>query len=538
MKKSYLILFLIIFAGALLRLYQLGDVPRGVTHDELGYVYNSYSLATSGRNLLGQPHPFLSYIYGGGFPFMPVTTYLSVIFFKFLPLSAFSGRLPNALLGTISIYLVYLLTKYLFRKESIAILAAGSLAVMPWHIFWSRTAYDVPVAAFFYLAAVTLFMYEVNHRRLPIFSPVLFLAALLSYRGMAPVAPALMALCFWYARRYLKTPPKSLRVFAAGAVFAAGIFAGTAYANRTHGFMSEAGIDFSKIAWDIELTRRETTGPEKIKQIFINKPMYLLNYYAPNYLNAFSPGHLFLHGEANQIYTMPMRGKLYLVDAVLILSGIYFLLKKRQARGAEMFVFGLVLAGALPCVLLGEPYASRGMFMAVGMAILVAVAIDGLVRIKNIGGIVGIILCAVYLYSGAHFIYDYFFRYTYQRSDVWVADMKEVTRRIRETPGKGKTMIAGAGFVDVMEYAFYTKTDPVKVQSAWKNQNELANIRFKLDSVDFIQACAKLSAFDLLPEVADYRLIISRPECFNKEIPADVIRDYYRNPVWKIFLPK
>lgn len=48
-QSSYKILVGIILVAIILRFWQLGIVPAGVTHDELGYMYNSYSIAKTGQ---------------------------------------------------------------------------------------------------------------------------------------------------------------------------------------------------------------------------------------------------------------------------------------------------------------------------------------------------------------------------------------------------------------------------------------------------------------------------------------------------------
>lgn len=535
MKKTYFWLLLILVLGAALRFYQLGSVPHGVTQDEMGYIFNSYSIAKTGKNLLGQPYPFLTYLYGNGFPFMPVTTYLSVLVFKIMPLSAFAGRFINALFGTSSIVLIYFLAKYLLKKESIALLAAASLAVMPWQIFWSRTAYDILVAEFFYLAAVTAFLIETNKKRLPLISVACFLLAMFSYRGMTPISLPLILLLFWYGAYILKLKAKVIGIFILGSIVTVSFFAFTAFANKSRGFISETNIDFGKIAWDIELLRRDTLGPEKLKQLFINKPMYLLNVYTDHYLNGYAPGHLFLYGEANQIYTISDRGELYLVDLIFILAAVYFLLRARTEKGAAGFIFGMFAIAGLPAVFLGEPYSSRDLFMSIPLAVLVAVGIDGLIHLKSRGWILGIVIFITYLYSVPHYLYDYFLRYNYQQASVWVSDMKQVSGLLQAGTGQNeKAVLAGTSFVDLLQYAFYSKADPVLVQAAWRNQKD-GVIQFELINVGFSRSCAKAHKLNDFINIKVYSLVIARPECFDKEIPSLVIRDFSRNPIWKVY---
>lgn len=522
-------LIAIVFLGFVLRVYQLGEVPRGVTHDEMGYIYNSYSIAKTGKNVLGESYPFLNYLVRAGYPFMPTPTYLSVIVFKFLPLSAFAGRLPNALMGTISVALIYFLAKQLFKKETVALLSASALAIMPWHIFFSRTAYDIGTAAFFYLLAATSFF------TYPVLSIVSFLLALFSYRGMVPLAVPLMALLLIYG----KIVRKRLGVAILGFLLVIGIFVGVALINRNRGFLAEATIDLQKIAWEVELMRRDSAGPTKFKEIFLNKPLYIANRWVTNYFYAYSVGHLFVHGEASQIYTMYMRGKLYMIDALLLFTGVYFLIRKKQHKGSVFFALGLLAVSGIPGAIAGEPYATRTFPLTIPLALILGAGADGLIHLRIWGKLLATALIGVYLFSFSYFLFDYYERYTYQRGDVWVSDMKDVRSTIASYPDpRKKVLLTGTTLGDMLQYAFYARSSPLVVQDAWKKaQGELLQ-KPELDGVVFGGNCNDTHRMSEVLNLGEYSIVFGRPNCFDQEKPDHVIRDFYKNTIWNVYYPK
>jgi 4-amino-4-deoxy-L-arabinose transferase-like glycosyltransferase len=538
MKKYSLILLGIVVLGGILRFWQLGNVPFGITHDEIGYIYNSYSLASTGRNLLGEQYPVFTYLYGKGFPFMPVTTYLSMLVFKVLPLSAFAGRLPNALLGTMSIVLIYWLVKMLFKKESVALLSALALAVSGWHIFWARTAYDIPVAAFFYLLAVVSFFYQIKRNKFTWVSIVSFLLALLSYRGMTPVSLPLMGLLVWYAYATKNATSKTIGAISMGLVLVLLVFGGVLLSQKSNGFIKEATLDMGKIANVIELERRDTRGPEDLKQVFINKPNFILNTWIPNYIQAFSVGHLFLYGEGCQICTISTRGKLYFIDALLILIGIFYLLRIHKDTPTVLFIFGLLAIGALPGTIVGQPYASRAIMMVIPLSILIALGADTLIHVKKIGVLLGVGLLGMYIYSVSFFLYDYHFRYAYQKADVWVSEMKEVVGFITShaVPNK-KAVITGASFVDVLQYAFYSGIPVRDVQRAWMQRKSDQITDFEVGGVRFVGMCAKIPTISQFLNPREISVIAGRPDCFDKEKPIHIVKDFFGNPIWNMYAP-
>ena len=51
--RKHALLILIVLLGFSLRVVALDKVPPAMTHDELGYVYNAYSIAKTGEDVNG-----------------------------------------------------------------------------------------------------------------------------------------------------------------------------------------------------------------------------------------------------------------------------------------------------------------------------------------------------------------------------------------------------------------------------------------------------------------------------------------------------
>src|SRR3972149_9124231 len=114
MNKNKLVLILIIILAFVLRFYKLNSYPA-LNADEAAIGYNAYSLIQTGRDEHGNPWPihFQSFNdYKPGLYF-----YLVLPFVKFMGLNEWSVRLPNALLGIASVYLLYLLMR-LYTKNA------------------------------------------------------------------------------------------------------------------------------------------------------------------------------------------------------------------------------------------------------------------------------------------------------------------------------------------------------------------------------------------------------------------------------------
>ena len=87
------ILFVIIFIAAILRLWNVGAMPPGITNDEGGAIYSALSAWKTGRSLDGVFLP-LSFNLDNSFP--PVNIYLTAPFIGIFGPNAWASRVPLA----------------------------------------------------------------------------------------------------------------------------------------------------------------------------------------------------------------------------------------------------------------------------------------------------------------------------------------------------------------------------------------------------------------------------------------------------------
>ena len=100
-------LILIILLAAVLRFYKLGQVPSGFVNDEAAFGYNAYSLLKTGKDEFGKAWPIIFRSFGEGK--LPVYVYLTVPSVAIFGLNEFAVRLPSALFGVLTVFMLYLL---------------------------------------------------------------------------------------------------------------------------------------------------------------------------------------------------------------------------------------------------------------------------------------------------------------------------------------------------------------------------------------------------------------------------------------------
>lgn len=537
-RKYIFILAVIILFAAFLRFWQLGIVPVGVTHDELGYIYNAYSVAKTGRNVFGEFLPLLTWLNQGGWPFLPIPIYFSVPFFWLFDISATTGRMPSAVIGVIDVTLIYILVMQIFKKRSLALISAIFLAISPWHLHFSRSAYDPNFSLFFYLLGITVFIYEVKQKRMPMLALLSFLFAIFSYRGMSAVFPALVITLLWYGIKILHINKKQITSFLMG-VFLIFFSLGFVAVQNGSRYASEASLVLNnpKMQEDIDTQIREAKGPLFIRRLFLNKPTYIINKFRENYVRGYSPEFLFLYTEPSKIYSIWSRGRIYFIDIMFIILGVAYLYKINKS-GATFIVL-LTFIGGLPGMVGGLPYSARNFFLSAILPVLSAGGVLFLFNsyiLRQFKTITIVVVILGYTYLLGNYIFDYYGRYALYGAEAWAKSLKDLSLLIeKEKYDYSKIIVGTTSFGDVMQYAFYEKLNPLQVQNAWRQKKkEGLQLSFSIDGIIFIPGC--LEDKDGNPPTFTERTFYIVHENCNKHIePDDRIKDYFGNTVWKVY---
>src|SRR5260221_6229585 len=137
----------ILLLAASLGCCKLGAVSTSPNADEVAIGYNAFLILKTGKDEYGRKFPLLFQSFDDYK--MPVYIYLTVPSVALFGLRDFSVRLPSAVLGTLTVYATYVLVTSLFANSSLALIAAFLLAISPWHLQFSRSAYEANVAVFF-----------------------------------------------------------------------------------------------------------------------------------------------------------------------------------------------------------------------------------------------------------------------------------------------------------------------------------------------------------------------------------------------------
>ena len=349
MKRLTLIALLaIVVLATALRVYQLRDLPAGLYCDEAAIGYNAYSLWKTGQDENGVPHPLFIWSFGVSYK-NPVYIYAAALPVGLLGLNEFSLRLTSAAFGVGTVIAVFFLCRALF-STGIGLLAALALAICPWHLHFSRIAFELISFPFLFCIGLTFLVRFTQGRRT--------LPAAMFFMGACPYAYAVAKLFV----------PAFLAGF--GVLFIDKLFRNwrqTLLAALVLGATITPLVRF-------DLAHRQQTQQYLQNTTFVRPGMdvrEVARQLGENYLQFMSPRFLFEEGDQLLRHAVRGHGELYPAFFFpLLLGAAVALLYPRRAPKLLLWWLALYPIGAS---LMNEiPSASRGFIGVVPLCILTA----------------------------------------------------------------------------------------------------------------------------------------------------------------------
>ena len=491
MKKIILIgLFIaIVLLGGFLRFYKLGAVPNSMDWDEVSWGYNAYSVLLTGKDEYGQFLP-LSFKAFGDYK-QPVYVYSELLPIQLFGLNAFSVRFPSALFGTASIPFVFLLVYELFRKKKYGIPAAFLsmlfFAISPWHIQFSRVAFESILGLFFVLVGVWVFL-----RGLRLQKPWYFFAAALvlaisaySYHAQKLFTPLFVVGLVIFAKDYFLKHKKLFIAFGVCFVLFNSLWlldARTTARGKSVLFTSEQ-TQLLKIPL-IE-SNQDVQNGQKLFSVMHNRRIIYMEKFLSNYLNHFNLNWLFIEGDLARHHA-PDFGLLYIISLPFILLGAYFLISNEQTN-VLLLGYWFMLAPVSGALVTGAPNAERALIMLPIWQIMEAFGFIQLARlfkkkifIAMLAVVTAIDLFLFMLYTHQYFMhtntdYDRYWQYGYQQAIDYVSQPQFADKKVYFD----QSIEQGYVF-----YLFYKQVDP-KTYLAGGGSNRLQQPCYSIGTAYF-----------------------------------------------------
>ncbi|MDO8340400.1 MAG: glycosyltransferase family 39 protein, partial [Candidatus Woesebacteria bacterium] len=293
MKKW--ILPLILALSFLLRVIALDKFPVGFTPDEASFGYDAYSILKTGKDQWGNAFPLVLKSFGDYKA--PIYAYLTIPSVFIFGLTKFAVRLPNALIGTLAIYVLYLLSNKFFFNKKYSILITFLLAISPWHIMMSRGAFEANLITLFLPLGIYLFLIEKYY-----LSMIAFGINMFTYHSAKLITPLILVLLLVFFKNNLsKKIFKPLLVFGLFVILTIYTFnlgAGARIAERS--ITNSALEDGAKA----KIVLIQNGMNPTLAKLLHNKYQVIASRFINNYLQYFSPRFLVLDGPAETTYGM------------------------------------------------------------------------------------------------------------------------------------------------------------------------------------------------------------------------------------------
>ena len=181
--------WLLLILGIVLRCVLFGVIPGGINRDEAYAGYEAYALFRFGMDSAGYHFPVYLVTWGSGMN--ALESYLMIPFIALFGLNSFSVRLPQLIIGIISLPVLYKLVTRLYNSRT-GIIAMGLLTVCPWHIMMNRWGLESNLAPGMILFATFFLVKGLDKRGYLILSAFFYGLSLYAYATIWTIVPFIM----------------------------------------------------------------------------------------------------------------------------------------------------------------------------------------------------------------------------------------------------------------------------------------------------------------------------------------------------------
>jgi len=540
-RQKYIFLTVVIFLGLFLRFFMLGQNPPSLNWDEASTGYNAFSILKTGKDEYGNFLPLSIRSFDDYKP--PLYTYLDIPFIAIFGLNEVAVRLPSAVLGTLTIPLLYFSVLEFFssikkgkegfdidhNKEIIALLSSLFFAVSPWSLQFSRAAYEGNIGVFFLMGAVLFFLKSFKNSKYIFFSTLFFALSMYSYHSFRLVVPVLLIAAFLIFLKEILSQKKLyfLNVLLLGILILPIFYSFFQIGSQGAGsrlsmvtlFGPSPNLDHSITELSYDKSKNDFVG-----EIFHNRRIVYFLAISKGYLDHFSPDFLFLHGDGGRQHHAVEMGMMYLFDLPLILLG-FILISRNLNKKTALLLFILLIAPIPSAITTGTPHPVRAIAMLPPLIILSSIGFLFLIHtatyknLQIIGKNFGqkylyffiILICVVFNFT--YYIHQYYIHTPIEYGDFWQYGYKEAFSYAKEHEGEFKRIIVTYKYDQpYVYYLFYNKIDPSWYQKNWNFTNngimprfdrkigkyEFKNINFGQDQV--LKETLLIGSPDEIPE--------------------------------------
>jgi len=491
--KNYSLLIIILCLAAFLRFYQITNVPPSTQWDETAIGYNAYSILKTGRDEYGQFLPLVFKSFGDYKPGLYI--YLTVPSVAIFGLNELAVRIPSALAGIASVWLIYLVSLLLFKKKPLALFISFALAMSPWQMHFSRGGWEANLALFLVLLGLLSFLKAEKKPKYLYPSAIAFGLSFLSYQGSKVFVPLLLlGLLIFFFKKIKTLSIKSIII----SLFLLFLVASPSFLTiLTWGggrLKTMSLFSYPRSENEIQHILNKDNNNLFYFNLFHSEGLSFVTRFVERYFNHFSGRFLFFEGDWSSLRHGPSyNGVLYLFDFFLILFGLYFLVRL-NTRESKFIWFWLFIAPLPAAITRDSIQGVRSLNMVLPLMILVGCGFYQLFlwlqkQKKLFSVCFSLLLVVFYLFSVAYYLEQYFYHYPLQSSKDWQYGYQQIIQKVYPLRNNYQKIVFtseyGQPYIYWLFYGQYPPSDyQAKARLTENPSGDVGKVE-KLDNVEF-----------------------------------------------------
>ncbi len=441
-KPKYILIGIIVIA-ALLRIWTLGIVPPSPDWDEASLGYNAFSIMETGKDEYGKFMPIILRSFDDYKP--ALYTYFIIPFIKVFGLNIISVRLPSVLFGIVLVLSTYFLAKELFGKkgEVIGLVSSFLLAISPWHLQFSRIAFEAQVGLSLNILSVLFFIKGMKRPQLLL--PAAIFASLSIYiyqseKVYLPILFLVLAIIYW--RDLMRIPKKwVLSALLVGIILSFPMMYDIA--TNKEALMRARGVSvFSDqtqfLKGNVGKVLEDKKNNDAIGLLIDNRRVEYGKAVISGYISHFDFNWLFVKGDIERHHA-PFMGLMYLFELPFFLTGIYLLFFGDFSKKTKLTILSIILITPIPAsITSGVPHAVRAINFLPVIQIFTAFGLIQSFRYVSKLKFKKIIYCFTvlfFVFNFAYFLDQYFVQQNYYFSENWQYGYEKAIKDIKPIMG-------------------------------------------------------------------------------------------------------
>ncbi|MEK7533152.1 MAG: glycosyltransferase family 39 protein [Patescibacteria group bacterium] len=507
MKKIALIGIIMLAIG--LRFWQLGEVPVSPDWDEAALGYNAYSILKTGRDEYGTFLPRALRSFDDYKP--PLYVYLAVPSVAVFGLNTWAVRLPAAVMGVFAVLGTYFLVAELFKQphiktkkrisefstQALSLLTAFLLAISPWHLQFSRIAFEANTGVTFNIWGLVAFFRGLQSLPWMAASAFFFGLSLYAYHSERIFVPLLLLIVSVVCRKELFADRRKLLIgIVVGLLTVLPLLpvvldkTSVTRLKGTSTLSDATGLLMRSVA---KLDDDQKVGNE-IGTIFDNRRIVYAKTLLDGYLSHFSLRWLFLVGD-NDRHHAPDNGLLYFWELPFMVWGI-FSVWRRGGRAAMVLLSWVLVAPLAASPTSETPHAIRTLVILPVLQIFIASGVmEFLTHTKKyyekrrtvfVWVPAGVLVTAVFL-NILFYFHMYYVHLNHEYSKFWQYGYAQAVEYAESHKAKYEKIVVSTALEQPhMFFLFYTKYDPVKyLASGGTSSGGFAEVKNRFDMYEF-----------------------------------------------------